>query len=147
MASITGNEVGDAFLEGIQELFQIMFNDKKVLYCPMDTEKTKINIYEEAPQKYYLDGIPLSAKIVTTFTKEQLPVQDLKVDAIVTIATKELMDNNLMTFKLDNLKEMQKGKINYKDVEYLISYIQPKTLVGDIWQFFDFFCYVDKKER
>ena len=73
MSVKTGNEVGDAFLEGIQELFQIMFNEKKVLYYPMDTQKTTTNIYGETSEKVYSEPIPLSAKIVTTFKKEELP--------------------------------------------------------------------------
>lgn len=135
--------IQQAFLDGINEVFSTMFTESVKLYL-MDEESTKVNVYNETEKKAYLEVCDLVAKVTTTFTEGELPVEDIKVDAVFTIPTKQLIINNLSRATMDDLKNLSKGKISYRGIDYLIHRVVPKTLVADEWQMYDFICYIEK---
>ena len=135
--------IQQAFLDGINEVFSTMFTESVKLYL-MDEESTKVNVYDETEKKAYLEVCDLVAKVTTTFTEGELPVEDIKVDAVFTIPTKQLIINNLSRATMDDLKNLSKGKISYRGIDYLIHRVVPKTLVADEWQMYDFICYIEK---
>ena len=45
-------------------------------------------------------------------------------------------------FLLD-LELLKKAKFTYKGFDYLVKKVTPKTLVADMWQVYDFECYVE----
>ena len=135
--------IQQAFLDGINEVFSTMFTESVKLYL-MDEESTKVNVYDETEKKAYLEVCDLIAKVTTTFTEGELPVEDIKVDAVFTIPTKQLIINNLSRETMDDLKNLSKGKISYRGIDYLIHRVVPKTLVADEWQMYDFICYIEK---
>lgn len=139
-------EISQAFLDGMNETFSILFNNKIKFYY-MDEELTVPDkLYRETDKKVYKEPINLVAKIVTNFEKEELPVMDKKIDAIITVPTKQLIINNIPVETYADLETLSKGKISYKQIEeYKIELVRPKVLIDDEWQFYDFFCYVPKE--
>ena len=136
--------IQQAFLDGINDVFSIMFTEG-VKFTLLNEETTKTNVYEEAIEKFYSKGYDLVAKITTTFREGELPIEDVQVDALFTIPTKQLIKHNLPRTTMDDLKKLAKGKMTYKGIDYLIHRVVPKTLVSDEWQMYDFICYIDKK--
>ena len=86
--------IQNAFLDGIEEIFSIMFTDRLQLSL-LNEEATQTNIYEETPNKVYLDPIQLIGRIQTTFTQGENPVESVQIDAIITIPTKQLITHQI----------------------------------------------------
>lgn len=137
-------EIQNAFLDGIEEVFSIMFTDRLNLSL-MDEEDTITNVYGETKKKQYLSPIPLIGKIITTFTQGENPVESVGVTAVITIPTKQLITKGIPHSTEKDLETLRKGKFEYDGIEYLIEKVVPKTLVADKWQLYDFNCSVDKK--
>lgn len=137
-------EIQNAFLDGIEELFSIMFTDRLNLSL-LNEEDTKVNIYDETPKKVYKEPIQLIGRIKTTFIQGEDPVESIQTDAVVTIPTKQLITKNIPHQTDADLETLKKGKFSYDGFEYLIDKVTPKTLVADKWQMYDFVCSIDKK--
>ena len=138
------SEIQNAFLDGLDELFSIMFTDKIKLSL-LDEESTKVNIYDESPNKVYTSPISLVGRVTTTFTQGEDPIEGVQIDAVITIPTKQLISNQIPHESDDDLETLKKGKMSYGEFEYLIEKVTPKTLIADKWQMYDFYCRVEKK--
>ena len=136
--------VQNAFLDGIEEIFSVMFTDRLQLRL-LNEEATQTNIYEETTDKVYFDPIQLIGRIQTTFTQGENPVESVQIDAVITIPTKQLITNQIPHETDSDLETLRKGKFEYDGFEYLVEKVVPKTLVADKWQMYDFMCRVDKK--
>ena len=137
------SEIQNAFLDGLEEVFSIMFTDKINLSL-LDEESTKPNVYDETPKKVYKSPIPLVGRITTTFTQGEDPIEGVQIDAVITIPTKQLISNQIPHKTESDLETLKKGKMSYGEFEYLIEKVKPKTLVADVWQMYDFYCRVEK---
>ncbi len=137
-------EIQKAFLDGIEEIFSIMFTDRLQLSL-LNEEETETNIYDESLSKEYLDPISLIGNIKTTFTQGSDPIEGVNVDAVITIPTKQLITNQIPHQTDEDLETLKKGKFSYDGFEYLVEKVVPKTLVADKWQMYDFMCRIDKK--
>lgn len=135
-------EIQNAFLDGIEEVFQIMFTDVAELRL-LDEENTKVNVYNETLEKVYKEPVNLVAKVTTTFTQGELYVESVKIDAVFSIPTKQLITNEIPHETSEDLELLKKAKFTYKGFDYLIKKVTPKTLVADMWQVYDFECYVE----
>lgn len=138
------SEIQNAFLDGLDELFSIMFTDKIKLSL-LNEESTRVNVYDESPRKVYLEPIFLVGKVTTTFTQGEDPIEGVQNNAVITIPTKQLISKGIPHQSSKDLETLKKGKMSYGDFEYLIEKVTPKTLVADKWQMYDFHCRVDKK--
>lgn len=136
-------DIQNAFLEGIEEVFSIMFTDRALLSL-LDEEATKPNVYKETSSKVYKDPIPLVAKVVTTFEQGELFIEGVHIDAVFTVPTKQLISSGIPHDTDEDLETLKKGKFSYEGFDYVIEKVHPKTLVADIWQMYDFSCRVDK---
>ena len=136
--------IQNAFLDGIEEVFSIMFTDRLLLSF-LNEEDTITNIYEETTDKVYLDPIQLIGRIQTTFTQGENPVESIQVDAVITIPTKQLITHQIPHETEFDLNTLRKAKFAYDGIEYLIDKVVPTTLVADKWQMYKFYCQVDKK--
>lgn len=136
--------IQNAFLDGIEELFSIMFTDRLQLSL-LNEESTRVNIYDEAPSKVYQDPISLIGRIQTTFNQGEEPIEGVKINAVITIPTKQLISNDIPHHTDEDLETLKRGKFKYDDFEYLVEKVVPKTLVADKWQLYDFHCRVEKK--
>lgn len=137
-------EIQNAFLDGIEEIFSIMFTDR-LMFSLLNEKATRTNIYEETSSKVYLDPIQLVGRIQTTFTQGEDPVESVQTDAVITIPTKQLITHGIPHQTEANLETLKKAKFAYDGFEYLVEKVVPKTLVADKWQMYEFRCRVDKK--
>ena len=138
-------EIQNAFLDGLEEVFSIMFTDRLQLRL-LDEESTEVNIYgEDTTSKVYLEPIQLIGRIRTTFTQGENPVEGVQIDAVVTIPTKQLITKDIPHQTDSDLEILKKAKFSYDGFDYLVEKVTPKTLVADKWQMYDFACRVDKK--
>lgn len=137
------SEIQNAFLDGLEEVFSIMFTDKIKLSL-LDEESTSTNVYDETTEKVYKPQIPLVGKITTTFEQGENPIEGVQIDAIITIPTKQLISNQVPHKSDLDLETLKKGKMSYGDFEYLVDKVVPKILVADMWQMYDFYCHVDE---
>lgn len=137
-------DIQNAFLDGIEELFSIMFTDRLNLSL-LNEEDTVVNIYDETTNKVYHDPIQLIGRIKTTFTQGEDPVEGVQTDAVITIPTKQFITKQIPHQTDADLETLKKGKFSYDGIEYLVDKVTPKTLVADKWQMYDFNCRVEKK--
>ena len=137
-------DIQNAFLDGIEEIFSIMFTDRLMIML-LDEESTIPNIYGETTDKVYLDPIPLIGRITTTFKQGDIPVEGVNIDAVITIPTKQLITNQIPHMTDEDLEILKRGKFSYDGFEYLVDKVVPKTLVADKWQMYEFWCHVDNK--
>lgn len=144
MAYDPTNEIQRAFLEGMEEVFSIMFTEHCFMYF-LDTENTKTNIYGETRTKVYKDPYELIAKVENSHLKGEEPTETVIRSVTITIPTKQFLDNNIPCYSESDWEEMRKAKFSYEGVTYLVTNVEPKTLVADSWQFFKFSCTEDKK--
>lgn len=133
------------FFKGMDKVFRSLFTEE-VFFCFMDENTPVDDVYNESEDKRYLSQYPLTGKVVTEFKRSELPIEDIRVDCIVTLPAKQLLDYGLVSENITNkeLEDLKKGVIIYKGLEYLIDYVHPKTLVADAWQFYAFYCYIDR---
>lgn len=136
-----------SFYKGMNKVFKTLFTEVceyHYLVSPGDE-----SIYQESLIKEYGEPIFLSASVRTTFEKGELPIEAVNVDCVITVPTQQMLDNELIIESppsLDVLNDLQKGKFIYKGVEFLVSYVSFGTHIGDSFQFYKFYCYIDKKE-
>lgn len=135
--------IQNAFLDGIEEIFSIMFTDRLYLSL-LDEDGTIVNVYEESSEKMYLSPIQLIGRIQTTFTQGEDPVEAVNIDAVITIPTKQLIKHQIPHQTKSDLETLKKAKFAYDGFEYLVDIVVPKTLVADKWQMYDFMCHKDK---
>lgn len=136
--------VQNEFLDGIEEIFSIMFTDRLKLSL-LNEEATSVNVYEETSKKVYRDPIQLIGRIQTTFTQGELPVESVQIDAVITIPTKQLITKEIPHLTEEDLETLKKAKFSYDGFEYLVEKVVPKTLIADKWQMYSFECRVEKK--
>ena len=137
-------EIQNAFLDGIEEIFSIMFTDRLQLSL-LNEDDTLTNIYEETVDKVYYEPIQLIGRIKTTFTQGEDPVESVQNEAVITIPTKQFITKNIPHQTREDLETLRKAKFSYDGFEYLVDDVTPKTLVADKWQMYEFKCHVDKK--
>ena len=127
-----------AFLDGINEVFSIMFTES----CEIRflNKNNKVNIYNETKGKEYSEPINLVAKIVESVNIPENPNFKNILSITVTIPTKQLIDNNIPHETLEDLENLEKALITYKDVTYEVSKVTLKTLIVDKWQMYQLDC-------
>lgn len=135
--------IQNAFLDGMEEVYQTLFTEE-IDFAFLDEESTKTNIYGEAcEEKSYCEPIRLIGKVNTDFKQGELPVEGVHIDCKVTIPTKQLITNKIPRESQADLEKLRKGKFSYKGYDYLVTKIEPRTLIANEWHFYVFYCYVD----
>lgn len=137
--------LSDEFLEGIYEVFDILMTDQIYLKL-LDEKSTVSNIYNEAKNKKYLEPIQLVGKFSMTMEQGEQEVEGIQDYVTVTVPTKSLLDNNV-DITPQNYETLKKGAIVYKEVEYTIAKVVPKTNIDDVFQFYVFYCEKPKTRR
>lgn len=137
--------LSEEFLEGIYEVFDILMTDQIFLKL-LDEKNTVSNIYKETVNKKYFEPIQLVGKFSMTVEQGEEVVEGTQDYVTVTIPTKSLLDNNV-DITPQNYDTLEKGVIVYKDVEYTIAKITPKTNIDDVFQFYVFYCEKPKTRR
>lgn len=145
MAVDENNGIQKAFLEGINEVFSIMFTQHCFLYL-LDEENTVTNIYDETTKKVYGEPYEIAAKVIYDHPKGEEPEETVIRKATITVPTKQFIDNEIPFLFEEDWECLRKAKFVYEGTAYLVDVVKPKTLVADVWQFFEFSCTEDKKK-
>lgn len=129
------------FIEGIYEVYSIMFTDGKsdgIYFYPLHTPN-KLNVYREEKFKKYKKPSLLVAKVSLTPTQGEDARETIKGIAKFTVPFKSLIDNNI-DVSYPNLEELRKGVVLYKDTLYEIDNINPSTFLEDTFMTYVFEC-------
>lgn len=145
MALDITNDIQEAFLEGIEEVFSIMFTQHCFMYL-LDEENTKTNVYGETPKKCYGEPYELVAKIIYDHPKGEEPEETVIRKAVIKVPTKQFLNNEIPCLSESDWEKFRKAKFSYEGCTYLVDAVKPMTLVADIWQFFEFYCTENKKK-
>ena len=101
-------------------------------------------MYDESPEKVYSEpAYSLVGKVVLTTEHGEEPVSTNNVSCVITIPTKQFITNQIPRVTEEDLKKLEKGIFTFKGEKYLIDSVNPKTLVADEWQFYEFKCHKD----
>ncbi len=139
-------EIQNAFLEGINEVFSIMFTDKCKLYF-LDTESTETNVYNETPEKRYKEPIEIVAKVVPSVSSENDDAffKDSNACTVI-IPSKQLIDNGIPFSTSGDFEEFSRCKVEYGGYSYRVTSAYPKTLVADMYQIVELSCIELRKD-
>lgn len=136
------NEIQQAFLDGLNEVFVLLFTTEVEMYL-LNTTETNTNIYREVARdaKVYLDPIKVAAKVETSSTEEadhdSPPVRRVKI----TIPTKQLILHEIPRKTQQELDELRKVKFKYAGMEFMVDNVIPRTLVADEFHVYIFDCH------
>lgn len=136
-------DIQNAFIDGINEVFEIMFTDRVKLLLMSD--ETEVNIYQESKDKKYLDPIFIVAKVSLTKEEGEEPVQVNQVSATLRVPVKQFIKNNIPFSSDDDMRHLEKSLIEYDGFIFEVDSVKPDTMVADIWQVFVFKCKAVKK--
>lgn len=146
------NDIQQAFLDGIEEVFSIMFT-KQCLFYRLDNHSTTKNIYGEAKAKYYMEPIPLIAKVVPRAGYPEYRGTDMdNINAFsgvertvtITIPTKQLLECKIPFFTAEDMKVFEQAVFFYDGLYFTCEVASQKTMVADIWQFIECSCVAPK---
>lgn len=130
--------IQQAFVDGINEVFEIMFTDR-CLMSVLDESQT-LNIYNEAKDRNYKEPFEIVAKIVMTASESEDSFQATTLSAVVTVPVKQLILHDIPFKEPQDIKNLEKVRFHYDGRVLEVDSVTPKTLVADMWQMFEFKC-------
>lgn len=146
MAYEPNNDIQQAFLDGIEEVYSTLLCNHLFLYF-LDEEDTKVDdIYGETSKKKYLEPYELIAKVTYSHPKGVDEEVTVGRTAKFRVPTKQFLTLGIPFLHEADWEKMRKAKLVYEGTEYLIDTVEPSTLVADIWQFFEFSATEAKKD-
>lgn len=138
------SNIQNAFINGIDEIYTKVFTDginDGVYYYPYVDNPNK-GIYQEDRFKEYGEPLLLVARVIVTPEVKEQDVKEPIAKAVITVTFKSLRDNGLDT-SIQNLKELKKGYLRYKDTYYEIKKIKPQSFIADTYLTYAFECEED----
>ena len=139
---MANKEIQDAFVDGIHEVFTILFNEgvaDGVYFYALNPNCKTDNVYKERLGKQYLEPKLLVAKATITTLDPTDTFRVVTHRGTFRVSYKSLRDNNV-DVSLKNLKELEKGLMKYKDTVFEIEKIVPTTYVEDVFLTYEFHC-------
>lgn len=137
------NSIRNAFLEGMQEIYSVMFSTKLKLYM-MDTSGTHLNIYQESTDKRYLTPKTLIGRIELFPEQGELPVESIKNRVKITVPTNELIQKKV-PHKPEDLEYLRKSVFEYENVNYTVERVKPSNNIVDEYLVYIFDCKEEEK--
>lgn len=131
-------EISNAFLDGMYELFGIMFTTKIQLSF-MDEEQTDVNIYKESEHKKYSEPIEIMGKVIPSLPHGENPKLGVEKRLSITVPAKSLMLHNL-DLSPSGYDKFRKAIVTYEGATYNVVSFKPKTLVAETYLFYDIEC-------
>lgn len=142
--NIADLSIQKAFVEGINEVFSIMFTEKVKIYL-LDTEKTKENIYGEAKEKTYKKGIEIVCKIIYNVSESNKELSKNIIKANITVPIKQLLENKILFNSVDDIRYLECAVFEHNGNIFEVDEVTPKTLIAEMWQMIDFNCSLKTK--
>lgn len=139
------DEVKEAFLDGIYEIFSSIFT----ITCEWDlwdNSKEPSNVYEEDKDKIYLPSIETPCKLVVSSSASEDGLIDGKLYSVITVPTKTLVTNSIPFNNNDDLNYLLKSKFVIGGLTHFPYSVTPKVYVGNIYQMFEFKCTTSNPE-
>lgn len=140
------SSIAEEFLVGIKEVFDILLTTEIDFY-QLDMDNTKINVYKESVDRVYKPPITISGKVNIDISNNNSYDETLRTKSIITIPTKELLDNGIDVSDEALHKDLLGSKFHYKDFIFEVDKVNPKCLVDDVFQLYDFYCTKSKVEK
>lgn len=139
------SSVSEEFLDGIYEVFSTLMTDQIFLKL-LDDRSTATNVYNETKEKNYYAPVQLVGKFELSPTQGEEDVEGIQDFVTATIPTKSLLLADIDVTP-QNYETLLKGVISYKDIDYEIANVKPRTNINDVFQFYIFYCKKPKTRR
>lgn len=132
-------QISNAFLDGMYELFDIMFTNH-LDFSFMDEEQTYIDdLYKESEHKKYLEPVSLLGKVVPDLPHAENPKMGVEKTLTITVPAKSFILQGIDTSP-QNYEKIRKARITFEGVDYNIVSFKPKTLVAETYLFYEIKC-------
>lgn len=132
-------EISNAFLDGMYELFDIMFTNHVKLSF-MDEEHTDVDdIYKESEHKKYLDPVEILGKVVPDLPHAENPKMGVERTLTITVPTKSFILQGI-DISPNSYDKFRKARITFDGVDYNVVSFKPKTLVAETYLFYEIKC-------
>ncbi len=141
-------DIRDAFLDGTQEVFSILFtdglNDGINLYL-MDLEHTIPSPYGETKVKYYHKPVRLVSKMRSSMTERTVAIADLDIheEPNFVVTAKDCILKNIPHETEEDFEYLRKSYIEYKGSFYKVDNVRLRGYVEDTFLFIVFVCEID----
>ena len=132
-------EISKAFLDGMYELFDLMFTNHIQLRF-LDENKTDVhNIYKESEHKKYLDPVDIIGKVVIDVSHADDPKMGVEKSLTITIPAKVF---NLLGIDTspNSYDKFRTARVTFDGVDYNVVNFKPKTLVAETYLFYEIKC-------
>ena len=139
------SSVSEEFLDGIYEVFSTLMTDQIFLKL-LDDRSTNTNIYNETKEKNHYAPVQLVGKFELSPVQGEEYVEGIEDYVTATIPTKRLLLAGI-DVSPQNYETLLKGTITYKDIDYEIANVKPRTNINDVFQFYIFYCKKPKTRR
>lgn len=133
--------IQNAFIEGINEVYYLMFTDRVKMYLWNPDANVSDDVYAEEFVKHYFEPIEIVAKVQMFTLESERYIEKANVGYTITVPVKQFLVNNIPFYNDSDLRYIEKSMFEYNGLKMVSNRVNPKTLVADIWQFFDFQCY------
>lgn len=133
-------EIQNLFIEGVNEVFYTLFNDgeNEGVYFFPQVEQEK-NVYQEEKGKVYGNPALLVSRVQLNPVQGEENIQTIRCDALFTVPYMSLRDRGIDVSE-NNLVNLRKGLMKYKDTYYTIENIKPHAFVEQTFLLYDFIC-------
>lgn len=132
-------QISIAFLDGMYELFDIMFTNH-IQFSYMDEEQTDINdLYKECEHKKYLEPVELLGKVVPDLSHAENPKMGVEKTLTITVPAKSFILQGIDTSP-QNYEKIRRARITFEGIDYDIVSFKPKTLVAETYLFYELKC-------
>lgn len=137
-------EIQNAFLDGINEVFSIMFTDQVKIYF-LDVEGSKTNIYGECKEPVYKDPLTLVAKVSMDISYDSKDSSDSSFfretsNATIVIPAKQFILNEIPYEDEKALETLRRCEFEFSGYRFEVITVNLKTLIADKWQLCEFNC-------
>lgn len=136
-------EIQNAFLDGINEVFSIMFTENVKMFF-LDKDATKTNVYGESKSLVFKDPVSIVAKVVfnTAYQSgsEGSPQFREDLTSVITVPAKQFILNNIPYSSKEDLEVLRTCEFEYSGVRFEVLTVNLKVLVADAWQMCEFSC-------
>lgn len=136
-------EIHKAFLDGIHEVYSIMFTDGKndgiELFLLSDDNYT--SIYKERKVKRYKKPVLLVAKAVSGMQVNDVEVGiNILDNPVFTVPYKSLLENNIECQTEKDWEYLNRSFVKFHDVYYEVKKARPNTFIEDSFMTVVFEC-------
>jgi hypothetical protein len=122
------SDIAQEFIEGYYEIYSTFYSTEGLFFLPFDLTTTP-SIYDETPDKKYLQAVSVVGNVIFTTTPERRLSEVEQYDAIIDIPAKSFILAGIST---EDLAYLRKGVFKHLNSYYSIDSISIGSTVQDI---------------